>query len=303
MKRKIRVTLLALVCIVLLTGCKCKHEWVAADCVTPKTCSKCQETEGAPLGHDWLAATCEEAKTCKVCGVVEGMAAGHGWVEASCIAPKHCENCDLTEGELLPHAWLNATTEAPKTCSVCGTTEGERIITDERFKTEKCSAVFGDWKCELTESGEMMELEEYVEEVPVVAVLTFTEDGRITVDMAFRDAKQFTQDLHAGTVEAIYRQFDGMDMTREEADQTFLDAYGMSIEEYCTAMWAVVDWDTLLDLYETEAVYYIDEDQIYVANDWEDAFSAVAYSISGNTMTLTGSILESDTVLELTKVQ
>jgi len=303
MKRKIRVTLLALVCLLLLTGCKCKHEWVAADCVTPKTCSKCQETEGAPLGHDWLAATCEEAKTCKVCAAVEGMAAGHSWVEASCIAPKHCENCDLSEGERKDHLWLNATTETPKTCSVCAMTEGDRIITDERFKTDKCKDLFGSWKFEMTMSGEEMELEDYVEEVPFVAVLTFTEDGRITMDMAFSDAKQFTQDLQTGTVEAIYQQFESQDMTREEADTAFAENYGMSVEDYATAMWAVVDWDALFDLFEPELVYYVDGDQIYVSDDWERTFSSTAYSISGDLLTLTDAVFAGGTVVELTKIQ
>ena len=29
------------------------HDWVDADCDTPKTCSVCGETEGTTLGHDW----------------------------------------------------------------------------------------------------------------------------------------------------------------------------------------------------------------------------------------------------------
>ena len=49
-----------------------KHNWVSADCDTPKTCSKCQATEGDALGHDWIAATTEAPKTCDRCGATEG---------------------------------------------------------------------------------------------------------------------------------------------------------------------------------------------------------------------------------------
>ena len=30
-----------------------EHDWVAANCTTPKTCEECKETEGEALGHDW----------------------------------------------------------------------------------------------------------------------------------------------------------------------------------------------------------------------------------------------------------
>ena len=35
----------------LLAGCGHTHEWVDANCETPKTCSSCSETEGTALGH------------------------------------------------------------------------------------------------------------------------------------------------------------------------------------------------------------------------------------------------------------
>jgi len=32
---------------------KLGHDWKAATCTTPKTCSRCNDTEGEPLGHKW----------------------------------------------------------------------------------------------------------------------------------------------------------------------------------------------------------------------------------------------------------
>ena len=57
---------------ILLTGCGCKHEWQAANCETPKTCTRCQITEGEALGHTWADATTEAPKTCTVCQKTEG---------------------------------------------------------------------------------------------------------------------------------------------------------------------------------------------------------------------------------------
>jgi hypothetical protein len=44
MKRHIWLAALALICILALTGCQCKHEWKDATCDAPKTCSLCDAT-------------------------------------------------------------------------------------------------------------------------------------------------------------------------------------------------------------------------------------------------------------------
>ena len=103
------------------------HIWKEATCETPKTCAKCEATEGSALGHSWKEATCEAPKTCTVCGKTEGSALGHSWKEATCETPKTCTVCGKTEGPALGHSWKAATCETPKTCTVCGKTEGEAL--------------------------------------------------------------------------------------------------------------------------------------------------------------------------------
>ena len=66
--KRVSIVLLGILLCVLLAGCKCEHEWAEATCTEPKTCTKCKETEGEPLGHNWKAATCEEPETCTRCG-------------------------------------------------------------------------------------------------------------------------------------------------------------------------------------------------------------------------------------------
>ena len=70
MKRKLFCLLIAAA--LLLSGCCLRHEWVDADCVNPKTCAKCEKTEGEALGHSWAEATCTAPKTCSVCAATEG---------------------------------------------------------------------------------------------------------------------------------------------------------------------------------------------------------------------------------------
>ena len=103
------------------------HQWSEADCVSPKKCDLCGETQGKALGHKWEEAKCDSPKTCSVCGETEGAALGHKWDEATCTSPKTCSVCGATEGDALGHKWVEATCDTPKTCSVCGETEGEKL--------------------------------------------------------------------------------------------------------------------------------------------------------------------------------
>lgn len=124
MLRKAGVGAVVFSVVLTISGCH-SHEWTEADCITPRTCKVCGETEGEPLGHQWEEATCVLPAICSVCGETEGEALGHQWEEATCALPATCSVCGETEGETLPHTWLEANFQRPATCSVCGETEGE----------------------------------------------------------------------------------------------------------------------------------------------------------------------------------
>lgn len=125
--KRVSIVLLGILLCVLLAGCQCEHEWAEATCTEPKTCTKCKETEGEPLGHNWKAATCEEPETCTRCGEQQGELADHKWKEATCEEPETCTVCGKTQGTAKGHTWKAATCTVPKTCSVCGKTEGEAL--------------------------------------------------------------------------------------------------------------------------------------------------------------------------------
>lgn len=138
--------------IVLIVGtilvkytCLFGHEWQTADCVTPKTCSKCGLTEGEALGHKWEEATCTTAKTCSVCGIIDGKPLGHKYGEwsiekqANCtekgVKSTACSICGEKVTEDIPATghnmvddkittWPSLTSNGSKTtkCTKCGQT-------------------------------------------------------------------------------------------------------------------------------------------------------------------------------------
>ena len=116
--KKVSLLIFALILLLVFVACQpkdeaCTHEWTAATCTAPKTCTKCNATEGAAAGHDWAAATCTAAKTCKTCKVTEGSPLGHTEVTLEAKDPT-CTETGLTAG---------------KKCSVCNTvTQAQQTV-------------------------------------------------------------------------------------------------------------------------------------------------------------------------------
>ena len=124
------------------TDGSCQHEWAAANCKDPKTCTKCGETVGEKTTvHDYAEATCTTAKTCKICGIWEGFIPGHKYTPATCEAPKTCTVCGYENGDPV-HDYAAATCTTPLTCKKCSATSGNALgHTTETVVTEAtCSA-------------------------------------------------------------------------------------------------------------------------------------------------------------------
>ena len=66
------------------TSASCSHNWKAATCTAPKTCTKCGATDGSAAGHSWKAATCTAPKTCTTCGATEGGVIAHNYANGAC---------------------------------------------------------------------------------------------------------------------------------------------------------------------------------------------------------------------------
>jgi len=169
MKKSTAIVLLAL-CLLLLTGCSCKHEWQEASCTVPKTCSLCQETEGEPLGHSWQEATCETAKVCSTCALVEGTPLGHDWAEATCETAKTCSRCLLTEGDPLGHTyspWEMGEETMTRSCSNCN--EEESAAAD--WNVYISNLLEGRWICHMISLGDMeMETRHYFNQPPFLDI-------------------------------------------------------------------------------------------------------------------------------------
>ena len=151
--KKIFFAIMVLVWMFALTGCFHEHTFIEANCITPKTCAECGETDGEPFGHTWKIATCTTPETCEHCGETQGNALGHTWEAATCIWPETCSKCEMTRGEALGHSWENATCTSPKTCTRCSTTSGNSL--GHNWKNATCTAPKTCSRCSVTSGSSL----------------------------------------------------------------------------------------------------------------------------------------------------
>lgn len=293
MKKTHLLTVLVLVFALVLSACGCKHEtWNDADCVNPKTCAECGETEGAALGHTWQAATCETPKTCEICKTTEGEALGHTWTEATCDAARTCETCKTTEGEALGHVWQDATTELPKTCATCAATEGERIVTDSRFTTASTAALQGKWLCEVPFSGEDMGLEGFEADLKMQVILELGNDGTGTMGFGISDEDAFMKAMTDYMVDALYAELEASGLSKEDADEAMISAYGMDVETYATVSLAGAGFSDIFGMMDMNFVYYVEGDELFLGISWDSELSPTKYVLEGDVLTLAEDIAD-----------
>ncbi len=147
MKKIILFSATLIMCILLLSACGCQHQWSEANCVSPKTCALCGETEGEKLSHQWADATCTEPKTCSLCEETQGDVLDHQWEAANCLTPETCAQCGATQGTKLEHIysdWSFDIDTMSRSCGLCGETETAAID----YVLYLNSVLRGRWDCE-----------------------------------------------------------------------------------------------------------------------------------------------------------
>ena len=329
MRKNMLLCALVMVLALILAGCGCDHEWYAATCSAPKTCSLCGEiegeplphtwgeatctnaktcavckaTEGNPLPHTWETANCTNAKTCTVCKVTEGDALGHTWQEATCTVPKTCSVCQFTEGEALGHIWEEATTEAPETCSVCKETTGSKLETDPRFTTKSTKALQGTWVSDVTVTDDMMGLENFGN-LDCQMTMVFGKTGELTMRLAMKDEKAFMENYRTYTINLLYEAFAAENLSKEQADQAMVAAYGLNVPDYVDAALKNFNMQDLFAAFNSNEVYYVEADKVFTAMTWNATFDSNAFTITGDTLVIDGVAIEPDgEALVWTKVE
>lgn len=221
-----------------------------------------------------------------VMALLAGCGCSHEWQDATCDTPKTCKLCSETEGEALGHNWKDATTDAPKTCVACQKTEGERIITDPRFKTSACEALFGTWEANVSITGEMMNLDGFEGALELSMVIVFTNDGKISISTKATKPEDFDASLKEYMMESVYAELEKSGIKREEADAALKQSAGMTVEEYVESMMKVIDFSAMVEMMDMEGFYYVEGNKLYAARSWEEEMEPAAFTLVDGKLTI-----------------
>lgn len=247
------------------------HNWKGATCYEPKICADCGAMEGQPAGHNYpdVPLDCENPAACTVCGQLRQEPKAHNWKEATCVDPEICLACGQQRQKTVPHTWVDATIHAPKTCSICGETEGEPLDANALFDAQVCQPLFGTWQGEFVMTGEMMG-DPSLPEIRVILGITFRDDGTWTESVCLADEEAFQKVLTEYYIQVLYSEFAGHGLTKEEADQAMMEAYGKTVAEYAAALAQIIDINAALGLSAVTGVYFVADGQLYFGQTWEE---------------------------------
>ena len=93
-------------------------------------------SENSALGHDWMVANCYDPKTCARCELTEGNPLGHNIIEVSCQMPEHCDRCGETWGDVIDCIESDWIVDKPVTKQEDGYRHTECIMCGVHIKEE-----------------------------------------------------------------------------------------------------------------------------------------------------------------------
>lgn len=228
--KRILAALFTLAMLLTLAGCQCKHEWEAATCLAPKTCTRCGLTEGEKNDHVWQAATCE--------------------------APETCGQCGLTRGEALGHTWQEATYQTPETCTTCGATNGEPLQAD----FEKYGLEINLWENKHANDDGSYSFNDPQDGFPYVTSCYIDTNKKTTGALYLSNYRIFQSDEFCRAVDGY--EWRAFDVEIDFSDDNALD-YGVAVS-YCEEnYYAIEDWDNSdSDFTGTPWEYLLDQETV-----------------------------------------
>ena len=178
------------------------------------------------------------------------------------------------EGDEYTETWYNA--------------DGTLMDCSDKFDRETAAHLFGTWKAKvdlmdfISESN--IELKEtfYIE-----FLIIFSDNGTFTLE-ATVDEPKLRDFMYQYALEMVYASFEEEGMTRAEADAMFKGMMGMTIPQYVEEQMKGVELsDLLMGLPETlTRVYYVEDGQLYTAENWNTPPELTPLTIEGNQFTI-----------------
>ncbi len=146
--------------------------------------------------------------------------------------------------------------------------------------------IVGEWVVELHINGDLLELENFDTDVTFPVLITFTDDGEVTMEaydeLEDETSEALTQAFKDYMLDILYDTLGEDGATKDEIDELIQSQTGMTSEEYVESYMEGVNlYDELAEAVESEGEYEVDDDKMIIEIDGDE----IEVEIKGDTMT------------------
>lgn len=145
--------------------------------------------------------------------------------------------------------------------------------------------IVGSWVTYIDVS-EQMEVEDFETEVKLPILITFDEDGEITMEPYGDEAEEAIDQLEADMLEymldTFYASMEESGYTREQTDELYEAAYGVTVREYFESYIESVDLQSSFETsFTSEGEYEVDDENMIIEIDGDE----FEVELDGDTLT------------------
>lgn len=167
--------------------------------------------------------------------------------------------------------------------------------------------LYGTWETTIDYSSAMEEVmgfeyEDFHHSFEIKMLLEFKEDGTYSLyadeEVAKETFDNWIKDFVSYSAEALYKEFEESDMSRDDVDAVIQEQYGCSMEEYMSdEICSELDFDDYVSEMKTDGVYEAKRDNLILNED--DGYKV--FTIEEDTLTIDipeGVEVEADEMME-----
>lgn len=145
--------------------------------------------------------------------------------------------------------------------------------------------IVGSWVTYI-DVADQMEVEDFETEVQVPILITFTDDGEVEMEPYGDEAEAAIEQLEADMLDymmdTFYASMEESGYTREQADELYEAAYGVTVREYFEAYIESADlYASFETSFSGEAEYEVDDEEMIIEIDGDE----FTVEIDGDTLT------------------
>lgn len=175
--------------------------------------------------------------------------------------------------------------------------------TDARFTTAATKQLQGKWAGDFMLPGDLIGTTGYLDQLECTVYYEFGNAGAYSLYIQLKDEDAFEEAMLQMIIDVSYAALTESGISQEEADEAMVATYGMTTDEYATAVVAELDMQDMFGDMNEAGVYYVEGNTLYLADSWGDDFEGSTFTLENDVLMIEDNYLEdADDVVPLVRV-